>query len=515
MLLTKWLISDILIIIISVIIGLYIYFKFYIFNFWRAKGVLYKEPTFPTGNMMPVLTGRISNAKYFKDLYEQYKRHKFFGIYMLHKPFLVVNDPNLIREILTREFASFHDRGIFCNEETDPLSGHLFQLPGKKWRNLRIKLTPTFTSGKLKQMFPVMKESGDHLAKILNEKARIGSTVDVKDMLAKYSLDIIMSVAFGITCDSFNNPKNIFHQMGKKAFAPNAFWNTLCICAPEVFEIFSMPYNERAFTKNFNKLFKETVEHRISNNIVRKDFLNLLIQLIENGYVAADDASSDNTNISKTEGNKLTMTEAAAQAYVFYLAGYETSSTTATFCLYELAKNQDVQNKLREEIRKVIKEHGGLTYAALHDMNYLQKVISETLRKYPPVIILNRICTKEVQLKETDLHIPVGTPIIIPIIGLHGDAEIYPEPEKFDPERFSEENVKTRHSYAYLPFGEGPRICIGLRFGMTQTKVAIVSVISKNIMKLAPGTPTTLDFEEGSLILMPKGGVHLTIAPVQ
>lgn len=77
------------------------------------------------------------------------------------------------------------------------------------------------------------------------------------------------------------------------------------------------------------------------------------------------------------------------------------------------------------------------------------------------MVILNRICTEEIQLETTDIRIPKGTSVMIPVYGLHRDPDIYPDPDKFDPERFSEENIKTRHPYAYLPFGEGPRICIG------------------------------------------------------
>ena len=100
----------------------------------------------------------------------------------------------------------------------------------------------------------------------------------------------------------------------------------------------------------------------------------------------------------------------------------------------------------------------------LRYLRYLifEKFISETLRKYPPVVVLNRICTKEIKLNETDFIIPKGTHVAIPVFGIQRDSNIYPDPDKFDPERFSEENIRTRHSYTYLPFGEGPRICIGM-----------------------------------------------------
>ncbi|XP_076173237.1 putative cytochrome P450 6a20 [Ptiloglossa arizonensis] len=511
--LRTWLMPEILSFAILIITGLYIYYKFYVFNFWRKRGVFYIKPSFPTGNILPLVTGRTSQAKFFRDAYEQYKNHRLVGIYMFHKPFLMVNDPDLIRDILAKEFTNFHDRGIFCNEETDPLSGHLFQLPGKKWRNLRVKLTPTFTSGKIKQMFPILKETGDTLAKFLNDKAQSKATIDVKDIFSRYSVDIIMSVAFGITCDSFNNPNNEFRYWGKKIFDPKPLWNVLIFWAPQIFDLFSIPYTERDVTNFFTKMFKDTVEYRESNNIIRNDFLNLLMQLIKNGYIDTDDKTI-NSNDKKVTPNKLTMLEASAQAFVFYLAGFETSSTTVTFCLYELAKHQEIQQKVRDEIQTMIEKHGGLTYNALNDMTYLQKVISETLRKYPAVVVLNRICTNETKLDSTNVCIPKGTPVIIPVFGLHLDSNIYPDPEKFDPERFSEENIKSRHPYAYLPFGEGPRICIGLRFGLIQVKVAIISALQKNKVKLATNMPTNLNYETGTLVLMAKGGVHLTIEPV-
>ena len=97
----------------------------------------------------------------------------------------MINDPNLIRDVLAKEFANFHDRGIYCNEKIDPLTGHLFLLPGKKWRNLRVKLTPTFTSGKIKQIFPILKATGDTLANFLEDKARLGEVIEVKDIISR------------------------------------------------------------------------------------------------------------------------------------------------------------------------------------------------------------------------------------------------------------------------------------------------------------------------------------------
>lgn len=116
----------------------------------------------------------------------RYKHHRLLGMYMFFKPNLMITDLNLIRTVLTKEFGSFHDRGMYCNEKIDPLTGHLFLLSGKKWRNLRVKLTPTFTSGKIKQMFLVLKECGEELTKSLQNKACKGNSIEIKDVFARY-----------------------------------------------------------------------------------------------------------------------------------------------------------------------------------------------------------------------------------------------------------------------------------------------------------------------------------------
>ncbi|KAL6421538.1 hypothetical protein ACFW04_014293 [Cataglyphis niger] len=479
----------------------YIYYKYVLLNYWRKKGVFYVEPTVPAGNLTSYVTGKLSVGELFRDAYMKYKDHRVFGMYTFFKPNLVIADLDLIRTVLTKEFASFHDRGMFCNEKIDPLSGHLFLLPGKKWRNLRVKLTPTFTSGKIKQMFMILKECGEEFAKNLENKAQMRDCIEIKDIFARYSTDIIMSTAFGIKSNCMKEPNNEFRHWGKKIFEERPFWNALLMFAPQVMDFFSIPFTDRGVTKFFTKMFRDNVEYRQTHNIVRHDFMNLLIQLMEKGYVEADDEKDVNDESS------------AAQAYVFFLAGFETSSTTATYCLYELAQHQDIQDKIRQEIDEMLKQHGKLTYNAVNEMTYLHKVVNETMRKYPPVPVLNRVCTKELDLPTTNIRVTEGTLITIPVFGLHRDPAIYPHPDKFDPERFNADKIAARHPYAYLPFGEGPRICIGTRFGYMQTKIGLVSLLSKYKFKLHPRTPIPLTFDEAPIVLTVKGGVHLIIEP--
>ncbi|KAL0101734.1 hypothetical protein PUN28_019105 [Cardiocondyla obscurior] len=413
--------------------------------------------------------------------------------------------------VLTKEFSTFHDRGVFCNEQIDPLMGNLFALSGKKWRNLRVKLTPTFTSGKIKQMFTVLKESSDELTKYLEVKAQMKDSIDIKDIFARYTTDVIMTTAFGVKSNCIEEPNNEYRSMGKKIFDINSIWIALFMFAPQILEFFSISLTPREVSSFYMNMFRENVEYRDKHNVVRHDFMNLLIQLMKKGYVESD---GDKNGIDEPSTvSKLTMTEATAQSYVFFAAGFETSSTTATFALYELAQHHDIQDKVREEIDESLTKHGELTYDAINEMTYLHKVINETLRKYPPLPLLNRICTKDVYLPIVNVHLPKGTAITIPVYGLHHDPLIYPDPEKFDPERFNTDAVKKRHPYAYMPFGEGPRICIGARFGYVQTKVGLVNLLSKYKFDLDPRTHVPIVFKESSGVLAAKGGVHLIIKP--
>ncbi|XP_072764118.1 probable cytochrome P450 6a14 isoform X1 [Anoplolepis gracilipes] len=502
---------ELIAIFIAVLIVIYIYYKYVVFNYWRKKGVFYVEPVVPTGNIGSLVASKISIGQFFHDLYIKYKDHRAFGIYAFFKPNLIITDPELIRVVLTKEFKHFHDRGIFSNEKIDPLTGNLFLLPGKKWWNLRVKMTPTFTLGKIKPMFAIVKMCGDELISSVENVAQTEDCIEIKDWFGRYTTDIIMSIAFGIKSKCIEEGDNEIRYWGKKIFEVHPLWTALSAFTPQVMKFFSIPATSRGVTKFVIKTFRENMEYRQTHKIVKHDFMNLLIQLMEKGYVESDDKDIDKS--STTNVNKLTLLQAIAQAYSFFAAGFETSSTTATFCLYELAQQQDLQDKLCKEIDETLKKHDELTYNALNEMTYLHKVINETLRKYPPLPILNRICTEEINLPTTNIHVPKGMTISIPLLGLHRDPSIYPEPDKFDPERFNRDKIAARHPYAYLPFGGGPRICIGSKFGYIQTKVGIVSLLSRFKFKLDPRTTVPVNFIENHASLTAKDSIYLTIEP--
>ncbi|XP_046751461.1 probable cytochrome P450 6a13 [Diprion similis] len=499
-------------IIIAIVCAAYIYLKHVAYNYWSSRGIAQLEPIVPIGDLWPLLSGKRSIGQLMRDGYFRLRKKRIFGIYSFHKPNLVICDPDVLRFVLTKEFPRFQDRGMFSDEKLDPMSGNLFLTGGPKWRHLRVKFSPTFTSGKIKHMFTIVKEISDNLDKRLTYEAKQNDLVEIKDLMARFSTDVIATVAFGIDCNSLEDPDAEFRAWGRKFLEPNPLKNALMALCPSVLQTLKIPFFDKGASDFILNAFTDTVNYRTANNVVRRDFLQLAMQLINTGYVQGDDEDHKETTQNSVNAiDKITMLEGAAQAFAFWVGGFETSSSTATHCLYEMALNQDIQEKLSNEINTVLEKFRGLTYDSISEMTYLHKVVSETLRKYPSVPILNRECNQDTKLLDTGLVVEKGTPILIPVMGIHWDPDIYPSPEKFDPERFTEENIAKRHRYAYLAFGEGPRNCIGMRFGYLQTKIGLITLLSKYRFKPGPDTKVPLPADTGNFLHMPLGGVMLRV----
>lgn len=203
-----------------------------------------------------------------------------------------------------------------------------------------------------------------------------------------------------------------------------------------------------------------------------------------------------------------------------------------TFCLHELSLNHEIQDKARENVLEVLSRHDGkMTYEALNEMTYLEQCIngewlvdqhelysvfdiSESLRKFPPGASLIRSVTKDYHVPDTRIILKKGMTVLVSIYGIHHDPEIYPNPEKFDPDRFSHENSSKRHPMAFIPFGEGPRICIGLRFGMIETKVGLATLLSKFKFHKSNRTKLPLAFSMKNIVLSPEGGLYMRVEKI-
>lgn len=224
------------------------------------------------------------------------------------KPAVLALDIEFMKHVLITDFQYFHDRGVFFNEKVDPLAGHIFNLEGARWKKLRAKLTPTFTSGKMKYMFPTMVDVCNDFMTALEKSSTVNHEIEMKDFLGRFTTDIIGSCAFGLNCNSLNDPNNKFREMGKKSFeAPrNSRAKQFALLAfKSLGRWLSVKTVRDDVSEFFLKIVYDTVEHRETNNVQRSDFMDLLIKLKN----------------SSNPDEQLSLNEIAAQAFVFFLAG--------------------------------------------------------------------------------------------------------------------------------------------------------------------------------------------------
>lgn len=372
--------SDLVTLLLILTTCAYLYIR-YIYSYWQRRGVKFLPPSFPFGNFGKTFLQKLSIGELAEEFYHS-TTEPFIGVYGALRPTLLVRDPIVIRDILIRDFQHFTDRGVHSDEINDPLSAHLFSLAGEKWKNLRIKLSPTFTSGKLKAMFSTLVDGGKSLQTYMDGIAKNSETIEIRELSARYTTNIIASVAFGVDVNCIDNPNTAFRKYGRQFFAIN-LKNGLRFLAmfifPKILSFFKIRVVDQDIEDFMTTMVKQTLEFREKNNVVRKDFFQLLVQLRNTGNVQLDDKWE--TVITNDEsGKKLSLKEVTAQAFVFYIAGFETTSTTMAYCLYEIARNPDIQQRIYKEIDAVLAKHNGqITYESVSDMKYLESCIDGKL----------------------------------------------------------------------------------------------------------------------------------------
>ncbi|KAM6351639.1 cytochrome P450 3A12-like [Alca torda] len=435
------------------------------------------------------------------------KYGKIWGIFDGRQPVLAVLDTVLIKNILVKECYT-----IFTNRRTFGLSGILESAinvaQDEKWKRIRTILSPTFTSGKLKEMFPVIVHYGEKLVKNIEKKVANGDVVNTKDIFGAYSMDVVTSTSFSVNIDSMSNPSDPFVTNIKK-FLKLSFLNPVFVFV--VLFPFVIPVLEKMnFTllpskvmDFFNGVFiKMKKEREKGGSTNRVDFLQLMVD---------SQSSRGSSKSAETDSYKsLSDEEILAQALIFVFAGYETTSSTLSYLSYNLATHPDVQQRLQDEIDANLPNKATPTYNAITQMEYLDMVVNECLRLFPVGGRIERVCKKTVELN--GVTIPKGMVVMIPLYTMHRDPAHWPEPEEFRPERFSKESKESIDPYTFLPFGAGPRNCIGMRFALLTLKVAVVVLLQNFSFRTCKDTPVPLVLDTKGF-MQPKEPIVLKMVP--
>nr|AZJ25099.1 CYP9A121 [Cydia pomonella] len=515
----------------AILAALYLYCR-QVYSRFSQYGVKHKATIPLLGNMASIVFRRKHLVEFFAELYCEHPKERFVGRYEFTKPILVVKDLELLKKIAVKDFEHFLDHALSVNTDIDPLFGRtLFTLKGQEWKDMRSMLSPAFTSSKMRHMVPFIVEVGDQmivsLKRQLKESENDSIDVDCRALATRYANDVIASCAFGLRVDSHSEPNNEFYKMGYVA-SNFTFWQMLKFFGHSAFPRLMKKFGLAIFSDStrdfFNHLVMDTMRDREEHGIVRPDMIHLLMEA-KKGRLTHDESSDKDADagfatVEESDVGKKSVTRAwsdtdlTAQAVIFFLAGFETVSTAMTFLMYELALNPEVQEKLAKEIRGQEKS-GRFDYGSVQRMSYLDMVVSESLRRWPAAIATDRLCIKDYNLGKpndeatTDYIMKAGESLNIPITAFHHDPQYFSDPFKFDPERFSEENKHKIKPSTYMPFGMGPRNCIGSRFALCEMKVMIYQLLLHVELSPCERTPIPAQLTTDTFNLRLKGGHYL------
>ena len=398
----------------------------------------------------------------------------------------MVMDPGAIRHILLEELENYPKSDVTKNLLRPAIGDSLFVAEGAHWRWQRRAAAPVFSHRNVLNLSPVMTGAAERAAERI---ASAGTrAVDMLDEMVTTTFDVISEVTFsgdgGFDRDAVHRAIDAYIAEAGKI---------------SLFDILGLPdwiprpgrlVSGRSL-RDMKKVADREIENRTRRN--KDDAPDLLDLLLD----AEDPETGRQMNTAELRDNLLT----------FIVAGHETTALTLAWSLYLCAFDQDIQDAARQEVRAVLGDRAA-TGDDVANLTLIRQITEEALRLYPPAAMVSRtaqvadtICGREIRPRDT---------VIIPIYALHRNHLLWDAPETFDPARFADR--KSIDRYAYLPFGDGPRICIGASFAMQEAIIILATLLARFRFRPVPGRdpkPVMI------LTLRPEGGVWLTAEPVK
>lgn len=485
------------------------YFGFKDLDFFKKNGIVHIPPLPFLGNMGTIVTGMEPFAFLIKRIYDLHPEARYVGMYDMMDPVVVIRDPELVKSLSVKHFEHFVDHRQFVDEVQDPLFGkNLFALRGAKWKDIRNMLSPAFTSSKMKSMFILMNNCAATFSEYMASLPEEQRDREMKESFNRYTTDVIATCAFGISVDSMKDPKNDFFVYGRDA-ANFDLIRTLKFFllrnVPRLCRLVNMKLISDEVSNFFRKIIAATIKTRDEQNLRRPDMIQLMMD----------------SRGKRDPGQELSIEDMTAQAFIFFFGGFDTTSILMSFTASELSVKPDVQKRLQEEIDDAMEKCGGqLTYEVVMGMEYLDAVLNEALRMYPVGANLDRVCTEEFELPPAlpggkPLKLKRGMSIWFPVYGFHHDPKYFPEPETFNPDRFLKNGRALANSGAYIPFGMGPRMCIGNRFALMETKVLLCQLLSRCNLVRSKKARVPLKLQRSGVAMQAEGGFWVKIEPRQ
>ena len=393
----------------------------------------------------------------------------------------MVMEPDAIGQVLKENLDIYPKSDVTKNLLKPAIGDSMFIAEGAHWRWQRRAASPVFTHRNIANLAPIMSTAADATCMRLDNA---NGTVDMYEEMVAATFEVISNVTFSGT--GAMDSAEVHHAINRYID------QTARISLFDVIGIPTwVPRPFRLFQPNALKKMKG-----IADTSIRKrreqgakpipDLLDLLLD-------GEDPETNRQMNMAELRDNLLT----------FIVAGHETTALTLSWALYLCAFDPEVQDKLRIEAQSVLQGRSATAEDCAH-LPYTEQVIKEALRLYPPAAFISRtaqandtLCGREIKRKDT---------IMLPIYALHRHHDLWNKPDQFDPERFA--NGYKPKRYSYLPFGDGPRICIGAQFAMIEAVIILATLISRyKFTRIEGHDPKPVMV----LTLRPEGGVPLKV----
>uniref|UniRef100_G3ML23 Cytochrome P450 n=1 Tax=Amblyomma maculatum TaxID=34609 RepID=G3ML23_AMBMU len=485
-------------------------------NYWTNQNVVYEPFSFIFGPA----TSFLFTPVHVVDQERYAKMGRVFGYFEGAKPALVVGEPDLVKHVLVKDFPALCNRRLI--NFFDPiLDNMLSTAPVELWRKIRPSTSPAFSTGKLRRMNNLIQDCAKVTSEHLKKSAEQMKNMDVKQFYGHYALDVIARCAFGTKIDSYTDEENEFVTKAKKAFSGGiSLGVVIFVLCPGLVKLLKVKLFKPEPFQYFKEVCVAIMKERKRRRTRQEDFLQLMMDAQEGNLTDGPEAAprNESTEIFNLESEvkndatfvsrALSEDEALSQCVQIFLAGHEGVSSVLACAVYLLALNPEAQAKLRTEADECFATHGTEpSLDVISRLPYLHCVVSETMRLYPPSPRIDRTSIVEYVLGDTGIRVPKDSIVSVPVYAMHRDPEFFPDPEEFIPERFSDQNSGSIRPYSYLPFGAGPRNCVGMRLALQTVKLALLHSVHSVQFVATEKTKEPLQFVKGIAILKAKNVV--------
>jgi len=410
---------------------------------------------------------------------EVFRRNLIYNKLLFLDSFLVIKPDYIERVLLTNQ--QNYVKSKFVQRLLGPVLGEgLFTAEGETWRRHRRIASPAFQHRRIEGFVALMAESAEAVAA---RWARLTQPFDVAAEMMGLTLDIIARTMF--SAEVGGQIERVRHLMEV------LIWDI----RPSGLDLFGlpdwlprpMPRSVKQAIREFDAMMEEMIGARRRDGTDRGDLLSMLM--------AARDPET---------GAGMSDRQLRDEIMTFFLAGHETTANALGFAWWLLSENPEAEAKLQEEADRLPRNRP-LGFADLAALPYARRVFEETLRLYPPAHTISRRAVAEDEIG--GVRIPADSLVSISTYVTHRSPDLWPDPERFDPDRFTPERSAGRHRFAYIPFGGGPRICIGMNFALAEAQIILATLARRFTLRLVPGRPVQ---PVGMITLRAKGGIWVT-----